>query len=65
MRRQPTYRGIATPIKFSRSRPQSVRPPPRFGEHNEEVLAEHDFSASERAQLEARAVVLNRRTNGR
>lgn len=61
---QPTYRGIATPIKFSRSRPERVRPPPRFGEHNEEVLAEHDFSGAERAQLETRGVVLNRRKDG-
>lgn len=33
-------RVVATPIKFSRSRPEAIRPAPRLGEHSEEILRE-------------------------
>lgn len=61
----PTYSGIGTPIKLSRSRHDGLRPPPRFGQHNAEVLAEHQFGHSDREQLAAQAVVLNTRTKGK
>jgi crotonobetainyl-CoA:carnitine CoA-transferase CaiB-like acyl-CoA transferase len=41
------YRGLATPIKLSRTPGGTRRPPPGFAEHAAEVLAQHGFSADE------------------
>ncbi|MGH7118226.1 MAG: CaiB/BaiF CoA transferase family protein [Acetobacteraceae bacterium] len=52
-----TYVGLGTPIKFSRTPGGTHRPPPRFGEHTTEVLAEHGFEAAEIAALRAEGAV--------
>ncbi len=51
------YRGIATPIKLSRT-PGAVRSaPPRFGEHAREVLAEHGYSVDDITNLQTEGVL--------
>ncbi len=55
------YRGIGTPIKLSRT-PGAVRaPPPRFGEHAHEILAEHGYAADEIAALQQEGVLFGTR----
>lgn len=45
------YRGTGVPVKMSRT-PGSVRtPPPRYGEHNRELLAELGYSSARIASL--------------
>jgi formyl-CoA transferase len=51
------YKGIGTPIKFSRTKGGTRRPPPKFAEHGAEVLAQHGYSAEEIAALERDGVV--------
>ncbi len=51
------YRGLGTPIKLSRTPGGTRRPPPRFGEHACEVLAEHGFSDAEIAALETDGIL--------
>jgi len=41
------YKGIGTPIKFSRTGGGTRRPPPKFAEHASEILAQHGFSEKE------------------
>ncbi len=41
------YRGLGTPIKMSRTPGGTRRKPPRFGEHADEILAQHGFSPEE------------------
>jgi len=41
------YRGLGTPIKLSRTPGGTRRAPPGFGEHTDEVLAEHGFEEAE------------------
>lgn len=41
------YRNIGTPIRMDRTPGALRRVPPRFGEHNREVLREAGFSADE------------------
>ena len=48
---------VGTPLKFSAMRPGVRRPAPLQGEHTDEVLAEHGYSAGEIAALRARKVV--------
>jgi formyl-CoA transferase len=55
------YRGIGTPIKFSRTKGGTRRPPPRFAEHGEEVLAQFGYSAEEIAALRAGGVLPGKR----
>jgi formyl-CoA transferase len=57
----PDYRGIASPIKFSRSRHDAMRAPPQFGEHNEEILSEHQFDSHARERLKAQGTVLSKK----
>jgi crotonobetainyl-CoA:carnitine CoA-transferase CaiB-like acyl-CoA transferase len=57
----PDYRGIASPIKFSRSRHDALRAPPQFGEHNEEILSEHRFDSHARERLKAQGIVLSKK----
>jgi formyl-CoA transferase len=55
------YRGLGTPIKFSRTPGGTRATPPKFGEHGPEVLARHGYSEAEIARLEAAGVVLRKR----
>ena len=48
---------VGTPLKFSAMRPGVRRPAPLQGEHTDEVLAEHGYSAGEIAALRAKKVV--------
>jgi formyl-CoA transferase len=41
------YKGIGTPIKFSRTQGGTRRPPPRFNQHGAEILAEHGYTEAE------------------
>jgi crotonobetainyl-CoA:carnitine CoA-transferase CaiB-like acyl-CoA transferase len=49
---------VGTPIKFSRMRPGVRRPAPLQGEHTDEILAEHDYSAADIAALRTKKVVV-------
>jgi crotonobetainyl-CoA:carnitine CoA-transferase CaiB-like acyl-CoA transferase len=51
------YRGLGTPIKLSRTPGGTRRKPPRYGEHGDEVLREHGFSAADIATLKAGGVL--------
>jgi len=55
------WRGLGTPIKFSRTPGGPKAPPPRFAEHTETVLAAHGFSPEEIARLEAEGILVRRR----
>jgi len=48
---------IGVPVKFSNMSPGVRRHPPGLGEHTDEILAEHGYSATEIAELRARHVV--------
>jgi formyl-CoA transferase len=51
------YRGLGTPIKLSRTPGGTRRPPPRFGEHADEILREYGFGEDEIERLRAEAVL--------
>ncbi len=51
------YKGLGTPIKFSRTKGGTRRPPPRFNEHGTEVLTEHGYSADEIEDLQKTGVL--------
>ena len=55
------YRGLASPVKLSRTPGATRRRPPRFAEHGEEVLAEHGFTAAEIAALKQGGVLCSTR----
>jgi crotonobetainyl-CoA:carnitine CoA-transferase CaiB-like acyl-CoA transferase len=55
------YRGLGTPIKFSRTPGGTRRKPPRFGEHAEEVLRGCGYSDAEVAALRQAGIVHTRR----
>jgi crotonobetainyl-CoA:carnitine CoA-transferase CaiB-like acyl-CoA transferase len=48
---------VGTPVKFSRMRPSVRRPAPQQGEHTDEILGEHDYTAADIAALRAKKVV--------
>jgi len=48
---------VGVPVKFSEMRPRVWTHAPRLGEHTDEVLVEHGYSAAEIAELRARRVV--------
>ena len=60
----PTYRGIGTPIKFSRSRHDGLRPPPRFGEHNTEILEENGLTLADLESLRSAHIVSDHKRGG-
>ncbi len=49
---------VGTPVKFSGMRPGVRTPAPLQGEHTDQVLAEHGYSAGRIAELRARKVIL-------
>jgi crotonobetainyl-CoA:carnitine CoA-transferase CaiB-like acyl-CoA transferase len=51
------YRGLGTPIKFSRTPGGTRAPPPRFAEHTDEVLAQCGYSPADIAALVRDGVV--------
>ena len=51
------YKGIGTPIKFSRTKGGTRRPPPRFNEHGTEVLTQHGYSQAEIEDLQKAGVL--------
>jgi len=55
------YRGLGTPIKLSRTPGGTRRKPPRYGEHSDEVLREHGFSAADIATLKSGGVLYTSR----
>ena len=56
---QGDYRGLANPIKMSRTPAKMRRLPPKFGSANHEVLAAAGYSAKEIAALEAEGIVVS------
>ena len=46
------YRGIGTPIKFSRTPGGTRRPPPKFAQDADTVLKQHGYSDEEIAALQ-------------
>jgi crotonobetainyl-CoA:carnitine CoA-transferase CaiB-like acyl-CoA transferase len=57
----PDLRVVGAPLNLDGIRPTSRRPPPRLGEHTEEVLAELGYSAEEMDELSRRRVVGGRK----
>jgi crotonobetainyl-CoA:carnitine CoA-transferase CaiB-like acyl-CoA transferase len=55
------YRGIASPIRFSRTPGQTRRRPPRFAEHSQEILEGHGYAASQIDALEREGIATVRR----
>ena len=55
------YRGTGTPIKMSRTPGAFRRPPPRFAEHDREVLREHGYADDEIDRLVADGVLVRQR----
>ncbi|MGO4713655.1 CaiB/BaiF CoA transferase family protein [Bradyrhizobium sp. 2TAF24] len=51
------YKGVASPIRFDRSKASLRRTPPKFGEHAAEVLGEFGFSPAEITELMAQGIV--------
>lgn len=51
------YKGVASPIRFSRSEASLRRTPPKFGEHAAEVLGEFGYSEGDIADLVAKGAV--------
>ena len=52
-----TIRNVGIPVKFSETPGNIRRPPPRFGEHTEEVLAEFGYTTGEIDTLRDRGIV--------
>jgi formyl-CoA transferase len=55
------YKGIGTPIKFSRTTGGTRRPPPKFAEHGPEILAQHGYTEAEIDTLHKDGVIYLRR----
>jgi len=51
------YKGIGTPIKFSRTKGGTRRPPPKFAEHASEILAQHGYAEAEIDALQKAGVI--------
>jgi crotonobetainyl-CoA:carnitine CoA-transferase CaiB-like acyl-CoA transferase len=55
------YKGVASPVRFDRSKASLRRTPPKFSQHATEVLAEFGYSPGEIQDLVANGVVCNER----
>jgi formyl-CoA transferase len=55
------YKGIGTPIKFSRTQGGTRRPPPSFNQHGNEVLAQAGYTPTEVEALRAAGVLHDKR----
>ncbi len=55
------YKGIGTPIKFSRTQGGTRRPPPKFAQDGNEILGQLGYTADEIAALEQSGVVHTKR----
>ncbi|MCI0753983.1 CaiB/BaiF CoA transferase family protein [Teichococcus vastitatis] len=55
------FRALGTPVKLSRTPGGTRSAPPRFGQHGEQVLARHGYSAEEIAALKAEGILFDRR----
>lgn len=55
------YRGIGTPIKFSRSQASIRHLPPQFGEHSREILLEAGLQGTQIDALLSQGIVLDAR----
>ncbi len=55
------YRGIGTPIKFSRTQGGTRRPPPKFAQDGSAILEQLGYTADEIAALEQSGVVHTKR----
>jgi formyl-CoA transferase len=55
------YRGTGIPIKFARTPGAAGRPPPAFGEHGDEILAEAGYTDAEIAALADAQILLRER----
>ena len=51
------YKGIGTPIKFSRTKGGTRRPPPKFAQDGNEILTQHGYSEADIAALEQSGVL--------
>ena len=58
------YRGLGTPIKFSRTPGGTRRRPPRFGEHGDELLRGLGYADDEIAALRTAGIVHTARKRG-
>ena len=55
------YKGIGTPIKFSRTKGGTRRPPPKFAQDGNDILGQLGYTAEEIAALEKSGVVHTKR----
>ena len=55
------YRGIGTPIKFSRTQGGTRRPPPKFAQDGSDILGQLGYTVEEIAALERNLVVHTKR----
>jgi formyl-CoA transferase len=55
------YKGVASPVRFDRTKASLRRVPPKFSEHADEVLAEFGYSEKEIADLLAAGTVVKER----
>src|ERR1700744_556480 len=51
------YKGVASPIRMTRTKASLRRPPPKFSQHTQEVLAEFGYSKAEIEGLVAKGFV--------
>ena len=52
-----TIRNVGIPVKFSETPGSIRRPPPRFGEHTEEVLGEFGYATADIDALRSQGIV--------
>lgn len=57
------YKGTGSPVKLARTPCGYHRPPPRFGEHTEEILSELGLSSAQIGALRSQGVVLEKRAS--
>jgi formyl-CoA transferase len=55
------YKGVASPIRFDRTKASLRHVPPKFAQHTDEILGEFGYSAKEIADLKAAGVVVEQR----